>query len=235
MADSDDARASARRHTAQLLKMLRGHGPTADAASTIQPVAGTPDPPAVAVADTPVAYSRRSEPGPTPRAVPDPVTAGTRATIPPDQPAKRGSIPAIGEVLYRQRGVLGELVTQAEKRVRLSRIFHAYLPPHLRDHAELIRLDEEKWTVHTDSSSWATRLRYALHNIRDTLGQQLGFPLPKPHIRVVPPTLPLPVARPPLRLTPKSAKLLEIAARNLSDERLSAALRRLAAHADPAR
>jgi hypothetical protein len=131
--------------------------------------------------------------------------------------------------------VLGELVTQAEKRVRLSRIFHAYLPPHLRDHAELIRLDEEKWTVHTDSSSWATRLRYALHNIRDTLGQQLGFPLPKPHIRVVPPTLPLPVARPPLRLTPKSAKLLEIAARNLSDERLSAALRRLAAHADPAR
>ena len=125
-------------------------------------------------------------------------------------------------------------MVQADRLVRLGRIFRAYLPPHLHDHAVLIQMDENRWIVHADASSWATRLRYALHNIRETLVQQLGIPLPKPHIRVVPAALP-PPSRPPLTLTTRNAKLLEVAARNLSDARLSAALRRLAAYTGPAR
>lgn len=140
-------------------------------------------------------------------------------------------IATVGETLFRQKGVLGELLAQAEQRVRLSRMFNAYLPPHLHEHAVLIRMDEEAWVVHTDSASWATRLRYALHNIREILGMDLGIALPKPHIRVVPVEKPVTVVRPPLKLTKRSAKVLESAARNQTHEPLSAALRRLAAHA----
>ena len=57
-----------------------------------------------------------------------------------------------------------------------------------------------------------------------------GIALPKPQIRVVPAVLP-PPPRPRLKLTKRNAKLLEVAARDLADDRLSAALRRLAAHA----
>ena len=62
--------------------------------------------------------------------------------------------------------------------------------------------------VHADSSSWATRLRYALHNIRETLGQQLGIPCLL-RVRVVPSTSPPHPRRPRLTLTQRNAKLLK--------------------------
>ncbi|MEZ5576819.1 MAG: DciA family protein [Candidatus Competibacteraceae bacterium] len=137
----------------------------------------------------------------------------------------------MGEALRRPQGTLGRLMARADRLNRLNRIFRAYLPPHLHDHVVLVRLDQDDWTVHADSSSWATRLRYALHNIRETLGQQLGIPLPKPRVRVVPPDFPPRPRRPRLTLTQRNAKLLEVTARNVPDPRLSAALRRLAQHA----
>lgn len=117
---------------------------------------------------------------------------------------------------------------------RRIQIFRVYLPPHLHDHALLIRMDEESWDVHTDSASWATRLRYALHNIHQELDQHLGITLPKPRIQVKPIAAPLPPQRPILTLTQQNAQLLEAAAHHLSDARLSAALLRLAARACPA-
>lgn len=232
MTDSTDARATARQHTAQLLKMLRGHGPT-DPQPVLPPVVPAPDQRANTVAEAPPTYPDVPAPTRKPRK-----TSGARSghdatpTV-PRQPTKLRTISPIGETLFRQKGVLGELMQRAEHLVKLTRIFRAYLPPHLHDHATLIRLDAEEWVVHTDSSSWATRLRYALHNIRETLGQQLGIELPKPYIRVVPPEVPVRKPRPPMKLTKRSAKVLEIAARNQSDERLSAALRKLAARAHP--
>ena len=124
-------------------------------------------------------------------------------------------------------------MARADRLARLSQIFHAYLPPHLRDHAVLVRLDAEGWEVQTDSPSWATRLRYALPTIRQALGQQVGMMLPKPRIRVVPAAEPVQPQRPRLTLTRHSAEVLETAARTLTDPRLGAALRRLAAHGRP--
>lgn len=237
MVESDDTRASARQHTARLLKMLRGYGPTAE------PVPATEARPGVAaerkpgmVAEAAAAYGRLPGAMPVRQASPVPVSAAAQpAAAPPRRRAGQGSVSTVGELLGRQQGTLGELMARANRLARLSRIFRAYLPPHLHDHAVLIRLDQDGWIVHTDSASWATRLRYALHNIRETLGLQLGMPLPKPYIRVVPAALPAHSPRPPLKLTERNARLLEVAARNLSDERLSAALRRLAEHAGPAR
>jgi hypothetical protein len=230
MAEPDAARDAARRHTAQLLKMLRGHGSSAAPAPATVPETAVPSAIVGAVAEAATGYVRRPEPTADRRQKP---AATAPADASPPAPFPR-AIPTVGELLSRQRGPLGELMSQTEQRVRHNRIFRAYLPPHLRDHAVLVRMDEESWLIHADSSGWATRLRYALHNIRGTLGQHLGMPLPKPHIRVVPAALP-PPPRPPLKLTKRSAELLEVTARNLSDERLSAALRRLAAHAGSAR
>lgn len=232
---ADDARTIARRHTTQLLKQLRGYGPRDEpsTSATSQPAA---------VAEIPSGYARLLEavPNRLPPAQPDTVVS---VAAPPSAPAQpfsspkrrecRDSIPTVGELLVDppkdvQQGELGALLAQAGQLIRHTHIFRAYLPPHLLDHAVLVRLDQEQWTVHTDSASWATRLRYALYNIRVALGQQLKIPLPKPHIRVIPPALAPQPHWPRLTLTERNAQLLEVTARTMSSTRLSAALRRLA-------
>lgn len=235
MAESDDIRALARRHTAQLLKMLRGYGPTTEPGpATESGIAAAGNKPA-AVAEATTAYGRRLNLAPDRRRPAAAVAAEAQPTSTPRERPERNPIAPVGQILCRQQGTLGELMAQANRLIRLGQIFRAYLPPHLHDHAVLIRLDQDGWIVHADSASWATRLRYALHNIRDVLGQQLGFSLPKPHVRVVPVEPSPSPRRPRLTLTARNAKLLEATARNLSDERLSAALRQLAKHGGPAR
>jgi hypothetical protein len=223
-----DARATARRHTAQLLKMLRGYGPTAEPEPAAEPPAAAPLP--VAVAEASSAYLRLLDAVSTPPPLP---VSSSPPSLPPRPRGGPGSIPTVGEVLRHPAGVLGQLMAQAGQLNRLSQIFHAYLPPHLRDHAVLVRLDAEGWEVQTDSASWATRLRYALPTIRQALGQQVGVALPKPRIRVVPAATPAQTQRPRLTLTRHNAEVLETAARTLTDPRLGAALRRLAAHGRP--
>ena len=192
MADAD-ARAMARQHTAQLLKMLRGYGPTAEPEPALEPPAAAPPP--VAVAEATPAYIRLLDAVPTP---PPLSVASSPPSLPPRPRDGLGSIPTVGEVLRHPPGVLGQLMARASQLNRLSQIFRAYLPPHLHDHAVLVRLDAEGWEVQTDSASWATRLRYALPTIRQALGQQLGIALPKPRIRVVPAAAPVPTpASPP--------------------------------------
>ncbi|MCB1777630.1 MAG: DUF721 domain-containing protein [Candidatus Competibacteraceae bacterium] len=144
--------------------------------------------------------------------------------------SKKTAIPSLGDGLSQQPGVLGQLIARGKELAQLNRIFQAYLPPHLRDHAVLIRMDEEAWTVQTDSAGWATRLRYKLYDIRQALGQQLNITLPKPHIRVEPAAASSRSRRPPLSLTQENARLIEQTARNEPDPRLSAALHRLAQH-----
>lgn len=232
-ADEPDARTIARRHIAPLLKKLRGYGPAAASAAptTVQPVVVVePDPPSVA--DAAGVYRRIPEAPDQQPAAPFRMDSGLTAPVRKHRPGS--ATPTVGEVLHRQSGILGQLIAQAAKRVYISRVFQAYLPPHLHGHTVLLRLDQDAWTVQTESASWATRLRYALHETRQVLGDELGFPLPKPRILVKPVAAPVSSRRPRLTLTAQNAQLLEIAARNVSDTRLSAALQRLAAHASPA-
>jgi len=226
MADAD-ARAAARRHTAQLLKMLRGYGPKPE--SEPAPESLAPPKPA-AVAEAPLAYVRLLDPAPNPPRLPGSSASPSMPLRPREGP---GSIAAVGEVLSHLPGVLGQLMAQASQLHRLTQIFHAYLPPPLQEHAVLLRLDAERWEVQTDSAAWATRLRYALPTIRQALGRQLNITLPKPRIRVMPATAPPPAQPRRLTLTRRNAEVLETAARALPDPQLSAALRRLAAHGRP--
>lgn len=229
MADLE-ARAAARQHTARLLKMLRGYGP----ASEPEPATAAPKP--TAVAEMAPAYARLLEgvPNQSIHAVRPPSLPSPAAARPPlpQKIAPAAPMATVGENLHRQKGVLGQLVAQADQLAQSSQLFLAYLPPHLRGHATLVRMDREGWEVQTDSASWATRLRYALPSIRQALGQHLEIELPKPRIRIVPAAAP-PPRRPPLTLTEHNARLLEATAHNLGDTRLSAALRRLAEHTRP--
>ena len=219
---SEQDRMTARQHTAQLLKMLRGAG-----SGAVPPVAAN-GMPATQLAEAPSSYAVARQRTTDSRAAAVAAKRSAPASPPPPRP-----IPAIGDGLRQQDGVLGMLMARADRLAQLTRILHAYLPAHLRDHAVLLRLDAEAWTVQTDSPAWATRLRYALYNIRPTLGRHLQLELPKPRIRVAPTAEPVPVLRPRPTLTADSARLLEVTAGNVFDSRLSAALRKLAAHAGP--
>ncbi|HPF58141.1 MAG TPA: DciA family protein [Candidatus Competibacteraceae bacterium] len=249
-----DRRIIARQHTSKMLKMLRGYGPkepspaaesrtgvVADLASahSALPAKGGGEPLTAAgftparVADAKASYVRLVEDSLDRRSLSAAVPAASQSHEP--HAAQRSStqhtIASLGESLPRRSGVLGQLINKTNELAKSSRIFHAYLPPHLREHALLVRMDEEVWTVRTDSASWATRLRYKLYDIRQALGQQLGITLPKPHIRVEPVTAPPPLRRPPQALTQKSARLIEQIARDEANPRLSAALHHLAQHA----
>ncbi len=226
MADPE-ARAVARQHTARLLKMLRGYESVSESEVAHPAPSGSV---AVAVAEATPAYARRLETAPDRS---PPITPSPSSLPPPQQAAPPAPIPTVGETLRRQKGVLGQLMVQADQFTQSNRIFQAYLPPHLRDHAVLVRMDQDGWEVQTDSASWATRLRYALHSIRQALGQHLGISLPKPRIKIVPADLPPLPRRPRLTLSESSARLLEATAHNLGNTRLSTALLRLAEHGRP--
>lgn len=210
-----ERRAIGRQHTAQLLKMLRGGYGTTPEPEPAVPLVAEMKP--ARVADAAPAYVRLVE---TP----------ARPDAPPRSSAP--TIPTVSEGLRRPSGKLSQLIARVDELAASSRIFQAYLRPDLRAHTVLIRLDQDAWTVQTESAVWATRLRYALYDIREVLGLHFGITLPKPHIQIAPVAAPPPSPR--RTLTQEAARYLEETARNETDPRLSAALRRLARRAEPA-
>lgn len=217
-----ERRAIGRQYTASLLKMLRGGYGTVlepEPAAEVHPVAELKP---ARIADAAPTYVRLVE-TPFPPPVP-PASVTSRSSAP--------AIPTVSEGLRRPTGKLSKLIARADELAESTRIFHAYLRPDLRGHAVLIRLDQDAWTVQTESAAWATRLRYALYDIREVLGLHFGIALPKPYIQIAPAAV-LPLSPSPRRmLTREAARYLEETARNETDPRLSAALRRLARRAE---
>jgi hypothetical protein len=134
--------------------------------------------------------------------------------------------------LRRPRSRVAQLVAKAQRLAHVNQVLRTFLPPHVQEHAVLVRMEPKAWVVQTDSSAWATRLRYLLPNLRQQLAKQLAMPVPALRIRIVPAALP-PPSPPPARrlsLTEATANGLEQAARGLADKRLGAAILRLAKH-----
>lgn len=143
----------------------------------------------------------------------------------------RNSMQTIGQHLQRPKGRLAYLVAQSDRLARINRAFLAYLPPHLHDHAALVALSDDAWIIQTDSPAWATRLRYVLPSLRNQLAEFLGADVPPLNIRIKPAAA---KSAPPQRrvtLTHENAALIEGAAQAVEDDRLGAALLRLARHA----
>jgi hypothetical protein len=151
-------------------------------------------------------------------------SSGTRSS--------RSRMASAAECLRRPKGRLAGVIAHSDRLIRINRLLRAYLPPHLREHARIVAMTPEVWIIQTESSAWATRLRYLLPGLRKQLGDELKQSVPDLKLRIEPPSEP-PPASPPRRLTltEQNARVLEGAARDLSDQRLGAALLRLAQHA----
>lgn len=147
-------------------------------------------------------------------------------------PKARTPLRSAAEYLRRQRGRVSGLVAHSDRLVRINRLLRAYLPPHLRDHARIVAVGPHCWTVQTDSSAWATRLRYVLPPLQKQLSGELKEPVPVLRVRIKPASAKRSVvAGRRLTLTQDNARLLEGAADGIADRDLGAALRRLAQHA----
>ena len=116
-------------------------------------------------------------------------------------------------------------------RDRANRAMHAYLPPHMQDHARLIKLDSGGWVIQTDSPAWATRLRYVLPELRRQLGEHFKTEIPKLQVKVRPQAEKQSPPGRRIELNAKNADLLRGVAANVSDQRLGDALMRLAKRA----
>lgn len=205
MADPNDP-ADPRRHTGRLLDVLRGKAPA--------PPPQAREPPQIREAAPPRSYGARRPPPP------------------PASPRLRASpLKPLADHLRAPQGPLVGLLERNRELAELNRVLQAYLPPSLRGHVLLSRLDAEVWVLQTESPAYATRLRFALRSLRDELAAQLKRPVPPLKVRIVPPTDP--PAPPPRRLVADggTAALLEGAARAQGDTPLGQALRRLAGHA----
>jgi len=208
-----DRRQTAKRHTAHLLAILQGK---TKAEST-----ATPAP------DDRVYSTTHSAPTVPPRVAEKPPPSAQPKQPPPP------SLKPVSDHLSPSSGHLSQLIAQTQRLAQLNTIFLAYLPPHLREHAALARADAEAWVVQTDSSAWATRLRYSLPSVRRPFSEHIGVALPPPRIRIAPPAVAPPPPPPSRRMTvsAQTVDTLESAARELNDTPLGAAMKRLAEHA----
>jgi hypothetical protein len=141
-------------------------------------------------------------------------------------------IPSVIEHLRRPKGPLAKLLAQTDKLQHINRIFNAYLPPHLHGHAMITTMSPKQWVVQTDSSAWATRLRYVLPNLREQMRDHLKKEVPLLTVRIITDSTVAKSASEPRRmqLTEETAQLLEGTARDMNDQRLGSALLRLSRH-----
>lgn len=145
---------------------------------------------------------------------------------------RRSSLASVSDCLRRPKGRLAQLVAQTDRLATINRAFRAYLPPHLHDHAKIVSLSAQHWVIQTHSSAWATRLRYVLPQLQQQLSEHFGYTIPVLKLRVQPaPQEPAPVPQRRMQMTEKSAALLAGTAQGIADQRLGAALRRLAENA----
>jgi hypothetical protein len=133
------------------------------------------------------------------------------------------------ECLQKPKGRLAAVMAQGERMARIDRLLNALLPPALQNQAHLKSLSPQCWILRTESSVWATRLRYVLPGLRQQLEAELKQPVPELKLRVEP-RPGAPAKKPPRRLTltQSNADLLKSTARGIKDEKLGAALMRLA-------
>lgn len=133
--------------------------------------------------------------------------------------------------LQKRRGQLGKLLAQTEHLQNINRVFHAYLPGHLRTHAMITKMSAKSWIIQTDSSAWATRLRYVLPNLQQQLRDHLKQEVPPLTVHIRPGNTvhtANEMHRP--EITAETARLLKGTAQDLGNSRLGEALLRLSRH-----
>ena len=124
-----------------------------------------------------------------------------------------------------------ELVQKTRYHQRLLATVQTHLPPDLRTHCSGATTVGGQLLLFTESSVWATRLRYQQRDLIDRLRAHAYLPISAVRIQVTPPAQTLTPGRGPLQLSHANAATIREAATAIADSDLQAALQRLAKHA----
>ncbi len=126
--------------------------------------------------------------------------------------------------------VLRELRNSLGAQEKLLILTRSLLPAPLDQHCLSVQQHCSTLIVHTDSSAWASRLRYCSRDLRTKLRNK-GVLVRKIEVRVFISNQPKTRSTRHIhRLSQDNAKLIEATADNIQDAKLRAALKRLSRH-----
>lgn len=109
------------------------------------------------------------------------------------------------------------------------------LPEPLRDHCWPAGISGRQLTLVTDSSTWATQLRYQQQQILKQINSDLGLKLNKLRVRISTRRIYHKKQWPPRRLSTHNAEMIRAGARSIPDPEVREALLRLANKGDPSK
>lgn len=131
-------------------------------------------------------------------------------------------------LLYTLNAELGTILRHADYLQRIREAMADVLPATAAAHIHVAAVDDRHLLVHTDSTGWATRLRYAEPAIRRALAQRLRLYVETVRIRVRPALTP-PAAQPvERRISGANRDYIRRIAGYIDDEDLARALHALA-------
>ena len=139
---------------------------------------------------------------------------------------------SIASLLSARNGALGKTLKHSRHLLQLEHGIKALLPTEIAPHCRLANVQDDVLTLAVTSNVWASRLRYQLPQLLRQLKRHRRFHhLKEIRLVVLPESRQRHRQRPPLKLTLKSAEVINSAASSIDDKRLSAALRKLVRHA----
>ena len=148
----------------------------------------------------------------------------------------QNGIKSICSVMYSDSSSsMADICKHAEFLYAVNKKLKELLPLPIRDHCILANIGEYSATFHTQSSAWATRLRFSTPELLDILHRQLNLTQIKSvRIKVSLPEGEFRYAkrRPKLALTRKASRLLKSYAESISYAELRTALEKLSQNAD---
>jgi hypothetical protein len=131
---------------------------------------------------------------------------------------------------------VSRLMSCARALGRLDARLHELIPPPLNEHCRILSLRDDTLVLAADSPVWAARLRFHSTQLIRQLAESRTVKLRTVCVRIRPSgnrrTTQMPRRR--NTLSGNTSRLIEQAARDLSDPDLKAALLRLASRRDPA-
>lgn len=134
------------------------------------------------------------------------------------------------KTFLRSDPALTELRNTLKTNKKLLTLTRHLLPESLEQHCISVQLNHSRLIIHTDSSAWASRLRYFSRDLRAKL-QSAGVQVQKIEVRVLINNQPKTRStRHAHHLSRDNAKLIESAADDIQDIELRAALKRLSKH-----
>ena len=149
--------------------------------------------------------------------------------VKPDVTQKPSGLVPIGTIVLENPQFF-ELIQKTRYHQRLLATVQTHLPSDLRTHCSGATTVGSQLLLFTESSAWATRLRYQQRDLINRLRTHAYLSISTVRIQVVPPAKTLSPTRRAVQLSHANAATIQKAATTIDDPDLRAALQRLAKH-----